>query len=455
MKSIHLIGIGGTGLSAIARVLLESGYTVSGSDRQDSAALQQLSALGAKTYIGHRAENVGAVDVVVRSSAVPDTNPEVISALEKGIPVQKRSQFLSTLMEGKQCIAVAGTHGKTTTTAMIAWMLHNAGLDPSYIIGSDAKNLHNNAHAGNGATFVIEADEYDRMFHGLTPYLAVLTNLEHDHPDCYPTLQEYQQAFLTFIGKVTPEGKLILNWDDNGNRLLAKQLSPDTGLITYGLDHDAQKSATDVELQCNGCYRFIYPTNRGTAITCALQVPGMHNVQNAMAALVVAEELKLDLGQAASSLSKFVGTGRRMDIIGEPNGITIIDDYAHHPTEIRATLQALRDRYPNRRIWTVWQPHTYSRTMTLFDQYKQAFTATDQLIITPIYAARETNPGFEIQTLADQIENAQTHHIDSFEKITQYLLAHLKSGDVLIILSAGDAVQISKAVLAALSAGTK
>ena len=456
MKNVHLIGIGGTGLSAIARVLLENGVTVSGSDRQDSAMLQQLAHLGARIFIGHQAENIGLVDLVVRSSAIPDSNPEVVASMEKGIPVLKRSDFLNQLMQDKKCIAIAGTHGKTTTTAMIAWMLHELKLDPSYIIGSDSKDLGCNAHAGSSTYFVIEADEYDRMFHGLTPYLAVLTNLEHDHPDCYPTMEDYEQAFLTFIDNIVPLGKLILNWDDAGNRQLAKNLAPQTKLITYGLPaSNATKSAGNMKLQANGCYGFSYTTENNNEVLCALQVPGKHNVKNAMSALIVAEQLGLSVEAAAESLSRFTGTGRRMEIVGVAQGVTIIDDYAHHPTEIRATLSALRDLYPQQRIWTVWQPHTYSRTMTLFNDYTKAFIDTDFLIITSVYAAREINPGFDIQTLADQIEGAETRHFEHFDAITEYLIKELQPKDVLVILSAGDAVLISQSIFESLYASSK
>ncbi len=456
MKKVHLIGIGGTGLSAIARVLLENGYTISGSDRQNSAVLQQLAHLGARIFIGHQTENIGLVDLVVRSSAIPDSNPEVIAAIEKGIPVLKRSDFLNQLLADKKCIAIAGTHGKTTTTAMVAWMLHVLALDPSYIIGSDSKDLGCNAHSGSSIYFVIEADEYDRMFHGLTPYLAVLTNLEHDHPDCYPTMEDYEQAFLTFIDNIVPLGKLILNWDDAGNRQLAKSLAPQTKVITYGLqDSSANKFAVQMKLQANGCYGFGFTTESGVVVPCTLQVPGKHNVKNAMSALIIAEQLGLSVETAAEALSRFSGTGRRMEIVGVAAGVTIIDDYAHHPTEIRATLSALRDLYPQQRIWTVWQPHTYSRTMTLFDDYKNAFTDTDFLIITAIYAARETNPGFDIQTLADQIVGAQTQHFDNFNAITEYLLHELQPKDVLIVLSAGDAVLINQTVFESLASSNQ
>jgi UDP-N-acetylmuramate--alanine ligase len=453
MKKVHLIGIGGTGLSAIARVLLESGYTVSGSDRQDSPVMKHLDRLGAQIFIGHQAENIGQVDLVVRSSAIPDSNSEVTAAVAKGIPVLKRSDFLSQMMAGKKCIAVAGTHGKTTTTAMIAWMLHELGTDPSYIIGSDSKDLNCNAHAGSGSFFVIEADEYDRMFHGLTPELAILTNLEHDHPDCYPTMDEYEQAFLTFIDNLFPMGKLIINWDDHGNRQLSKNIAPQTQMISYGLAaSNAQKTALQMKLQVSGCYAFVFSANDGSMIPCALQVPGTHNVKNALAALIVAEQLGLSLESAAQSLGRFTGTGRRMDVLGIAAGVTIIDDYAHHPTEIRATLSALRDLYPQQRIWTVWQPHTFSRTMTLFQDYTKAFSHSDYLLITDVYAARETNPGFDVQTLANQIEDAETLHFDRFDRITDYLLKALQPGDVLIVLSAGDAIQISQTIYQALFA---
>ncbi len=447
-----MIGIGGTGLSAIARVLLESGYTVSGSDQQDSAGLQQLAKLGATIYIGHAAHQVAQVDLVVRSSAIPDTNPEVIAAQEKNIAVLKRADFLSTLIGKKKCIAISGTHGKTTTTAMIAWMLHELQLDPSYIIGSDSKDLGNNAHAGSSDYFVIEADEYDRMFHGLTPYMGILTNLEHDHPDCYPSMADYEEAFMTYINKIIPEGKLIFDWDDAGNKGFSKNFSPKTKVIRYAVSsQDADKQAQQVILQENGCYRFEYPANDDNYIPCHLQVPGLHNVHNAMAAMIVAEQLELNLYDAAAALEKFSGTGRRMEIIGETQGITIIDDYAHHPTEIETTLKALRERYPNRIIWTVWQPHTYSRTMTLFDKYVDVFKETDHLIITPVYAARETNPGFNIEDLVNQLKNANSQHIDNFDKIRQYLTDNMKADDILIVLSAGDAIQISSAVYKTLS----
>jgi UDP-N-acetylmuramate--alanine ligase len=354
MTRIHLIGIGGTGLSAIARVLLESGYAVTGSDRADSPFARDLRAAGVTVSIGHLPENVRGADVVVRSSAIPDDNPEVVAAREQGIPVLKRADFLGSLMEGKTGIAIAGTHGKTTTTSMIAWMLSALNEDPSFIVGGVLGNLGVNARAGKGSTFIIEADEYDRMFLGLKPFIEVVTNVEHDHPDCYPTPEDFQAAFVEFVRRLPADGTLIACGEDDGATQLlteAKKLGKRT--VVYG--DEAEVRAEHLKPNNKGGFTFDAVV-RGKLCVVALQVPGRHNVLNALAALTVASLLDLDLVDAARALSQFSGTGRRFEVRGEAGGVTVIDDYAHHPTEIRATLAAARDRYPGHRIWAVWQP---------------------------------------------------------------------------------------------------
>jgi len=451
MTHAHLIGIGGSGLSAIARLLLESGYSVSGSDRVLSEQAAELAAAGATVFAGHAAENIRGADLVIRSSAIPDSNPEVLAAQAAGIPVLKRSEFFGQLMSGRIGIAVAGTHGKTTTTAMIAWLLTACGQDPSYIIGGVSKNLGNNAHAGQGKTFVIEADEYDRMFLGLDPQIAVVTMVEHDHPDCFPTAAEYMEAFTAFVGKLKSGGLLIANADDAQAAGLTGAVPAGCRVVIYGLKPGADLRAINISRNAVGGFSFDVQSSFGTRVAnIVLQVPGEHNILNALAAFAVAQELKINAGKAAAALDAFQGTGRRFDVRGEANGIVIIDDYAHHPTEIRATLAAARVRYPESRIWAVWQPHTYSRTQMLLADFTRAFNNVDRVIVTAVYAARETETGFSAAQVVAQMQHANARYIPALADVRETLMAELKPGDVLLVLSAGDADQVSSQVLSAL-----
>ncbi|HEX7434281.1 MAG TPA: UDP-N-acetylmuramate--L-alanine ligase [Anaerolineaceae bacterium] len=461
--SVHLIGIGGSGLSGIARVLLESGYTVSGSDRLSSPLAESLRADGVRVCIGHQASNITGVDLVVRSSAIPDDNPEVLAALAAGIPVLKRSEFLGQLMQGKQSIAIAGSHGKTTTSAMIAWMLVEAGLDPSFIVGGVLKNLGVNARAGAGQPFVIEADEYDHMFLGLNPDIAVITNIEYDHPDCYPTPAEYRQAFLDFASRLAPDGWLLACSDDPGAANLSVTLSTKHGfqgkIETYGLnDKDrSQASYRASQLAPNAAggfsFKAVYHAPDGSAVPLGdvtLQAPGVHNVRNALAALAVGHHLDIPSEQVAHALGAYQGSGRRFEVVGEPRGIALVNDYAHHPTEIRATLAAARVRYPGRRLWAVWQPHTYSRTQALQAEFSTAFNDADQVVVTEIYAAREPAQAFSSASLAASMLHPSAHFVPSLDEGVRFLLAHLAPGDVVLVLSAGDADQVIVQLLAAL-----
>lgn len=451
MTHVHLIGIGGSGLSAIARLLLESGFTVSGSDRTLSDLAQQVRAAGATVFSGHAAENIRGADLVVRSSAIPDSNPEVVAAQAAGIPVLKRAEFLGQLMRGRLGIAVAGTHGKTTTTAMLAWLLTACGQDPSYIIGGVSKNLGNNAHAGRGQAFIIEADEYDRMFLGLAPQIAVVTMMEHDHPDCFPTPENYYAAFASFVRKLQPGGLLLTNADDPKTATLATDLPADCRHLTFGLGHSADLYAAKRTRNTAGGFTFQVVENAGKAVCeIALQVPGEHNVRNALAAFAVSRELGIDPEAAAAALGQFEGTSRRFDLRGEADGVAIFDDYAHHPTEIRATLAAARSRYQNRRIWAVWQPHTYSRTLALLSEFQNAFNDADCVIVTAVYAAREQNDSFSAGQIVAQMPHPNARFIPALNDVRDTLLAELQPGDVLLVLSAGDADQISAQVLAAL-----
>ena len=345
MEHIHLIGIGGAGLSAIARILVEKGYQVSGSDKTVSPFTQELGKLGVNIMIGHDSSNIIGVDLIVRSSAIQDDNPEVAAARSINIPVMKRSDFLQKFLDPYQTIAIGGTHGKTTTTAMVAWILFSMGLDPSYIIGGTSKDLQGNAHSGSSNLFVIEADEYDRMFLGLQPSHLILTNIEHDHPDCFPTLEDYQNAFIQFVSQVRKNGNIIISLDDPGSVNLVNKLSQEINLITYGFSTGADYRIGQVDRTSSGGSMFtlalpkITP-NAQTFCTINLNIPGRHNISNAAAAMALIDQLELSCEQAADALSFFTGSGRRFEIQGELNGTVIISDYAHHPTEIRATLEA-------------------------------------------------------------------------------------------------------------------
>jgi len=446
MEKVHFIGIGGTGLSAIARVLLERGYCVSGSDQNSAPILDELKSLGAEIYLGHSADNLKNIDLVIRSSAIPAENPEVLAALSANIPVLKRSEMLAWLLKDEKVIAIAGTHGKTTTTAMMAWTLNQLGCDPSFIIGSVSKDLQCNAHAGQGEYFVIEADEYDYMFHGIHADYAVITSLEHDHPDCFPTFESYTSAFSKFADQLKPGGKLVVSTDNDGSLDFLNHHSYQA--LTYGINSPAEVTVIEKHLNDLGCYSYaLAPLNTSQndveAITVDLTVPGLHNLTNSLAVVAVIMDLDLPLKAAAQALSEFSGTGRRFDVLGEVNGIVLIDDYGHHPTEIKATLEAAKQRYPNRHLWAVWQPHTYSRTITLIDAFEKAFDTADQVIITDIYAARETNDSFSSSKLAEEMGQSTIQHIGKLDDVTAYLLTHCQPGDVVIVLSAGDANQIT------------
>jgi UDP-N-acetylmuramate--alanine ligase len=452
MMHYHLIGIGGTGLSAIARVLLERGNAVSGSDMQLSPLAQELIDLGIQVHIGHDAKNIAGADLIIRSSAIPDSNPEIIAALDAKIPVLKRREFLSELTAGSKVIAIAGTHGKTTTTSMIAWCMSEIGEDPSYVIGGTVKNLAKNAHSGKGKYFVIEADEYDRMFLGLNPDILVITNIEHDHPDCFPTEEEYFHAFFELSQKVKPTGKLIAFVDHPEVSNLLKKIDGKQECITFGTSPNSDykienvvhnpESGTTFDLRSHDIETTIPIINQ-----LSLSIPGIHNVFNAAAVIATLNTIGLPLADAIPALERFEGTGRRFDIIGAPNGITIIDDYAHHPTEIQATISAARNRYPGNDIWTVWQPHTYSRTKELFHDFITSFDKSNHVIVTEIFASREKKDPFSSVKVVESMDHPDARFIAQLGNVSTYLKSNLKSGDILLVLSAGDANKISQDVL--------
>ncbi len=452
-RSTHFIGIGGTGLSAIARVLVERGETVTGSDREDSPLAAGLRQADVKVTIGHAAGNVKGATQVVRSSAVGDDNVEVKAARAKGIPVYKRGDFLDNLLANQQVIAVAGSHGKTTTTAMLAWMLTALNQQPGYIIGSVAENLGANAAAGAGRLFVIEADEYDYMFLGLSPIIELITNVEHDHPDLFPTPENFEIAFRRFADRLQPDGALIACTDDPGAAKLAAYAKiQGKKVLTYAYSHeDADYRMTKLNSESGKGFSFTATRGAQELAQVSLQVPGAHNAFNALGALAVADQLGLNLTEAAMALADFRSTGRRFEVRGEPAGILIVDDYAHHPTEIRSTLAAAKARYPQRRIWALWQPHTFSRTLTLQNDFAAAFKDADRVLVSDVYPARETRPsGFDMRRFAKTIQHTNARFVPDFSVAKELLLAELQTGDVLIIMSAGDAINLSADLFAEL-----
>ena len=447
-RHMHLIGIGGTGLSAIARILHARGWRVSGCDRAANPRLRALQAAGLDARVGHDPAHLAGVDLVLRSSAVPPTHPEVQAAHARGIPVLTRRVFLPTLTAGYRTLAVAGTHGKTTTTAMLAWVLHALGQDPTFVLGGDVPPW-GNARAGAGPWFVIEADEYDHMFLGLQPEVAAVTILEHDHPDLFPTWDDYVDAFAAFARRV--QRVLVLRADDPGVAALRGRLSAAPAVRTFALRGPADYRAVDVRSQPGRGIRFTLQPAGGPAVPVRLQVPGEHNVANALAALAVVAQLGLDLAAAAEALADFPGAGRRFTVVADRDGIAWVDDYAHHPTEIAATLQAARQRYPDRTLWAVWQPHTFSRTRALWDGFVSALQAADGVLVLAIYAAREAPlPGVTGEALQAAIAARAAAgagprvvgYAPTLDEAAAWLAARVQAPAVVLILSAGDAPQV-------------
>jgi UDP-N-acetylmuramate--alanine ligase len=451
-RRVHLIGIGGAGLSAIARVLMEQGALVSGSDLVRSPVAAALAADGARVDVGHRAEQVAGADLVVVSSAVPEDNVEIVAARAAGIPVYRRPQFLGEMMDGQLGIAIAGTHGKTTTTAMTASIFWEGGLDPTFIIGGVVTALGTNARSGTGPYFIIEADEYDRTFLALRPQVAVVTYVEHDHPDCFATFDAFKAAFEEFVALLPPDGLLVACWDQPVARALGQhRAAQGLPVAFYGLEPEAPWRADEVRPNFAGGSDFLAMHGDHTLGLVRLRVPGRHNVSNAMAALVVAHHFGVPFPTARSALTGFRGVGRRFEIKGKADGVTVIDDYAHHPTEIRATLAAAREQFPDRRLWAVWQPHTYSRTHALLEEFAAAFDEADHVVILPIYAARERDTlGVSSADVAARMDHPDVRLVDSLDHATVLLATEAHSGAVVLTLGAGDGNRVGEWLLTAL-----
>ncbi len=452
---VHFVGIGGIGLSAIARILLQRGYAVSGSDLTLSGITEDLVQLGASVHHGHQRENIGPANLVVASSAIRTDNPEIVGAQERNIPAIGRGQMLAWLMKDRRGIAIAGTHGKTTTTAMIGLVLEEAGLDPVIVVGGIVPELGTNAKDGSGVYFVLEADEYDRTFLELWPEIAVVTSIEMDHPDCFADLNDMAEAFQRFLSQLPADGCVVAYEGDSQVKKVVELLDQ-RRVLTYGLGKDANWRALSLRQNTLGGSDFRVIVDGDDKGQFQLGIPGVHNVSNALAAIAVTDYLGLDLGSVRETLRHFQGVKRRFEVKGEVNGITVIDDYAHHPSEIRATLAGARERYPGRRIWVVFQPHTYSRTRALLPEFAAAFDDADRVIVTAIYAAREANSlGISADDLVRKMSHSRVEHIPNRSEVGSWVRDQLEPRDVLITMGAGDVWRVGEDVLALLQQSGK
>lgn len=448
IKRIHMIGIGGSGMSGIAEVLLNLGYEVHGSDLGQSATVQRLQNLGACIHIGHAAENVSDVQVLVKSTAVTEDNPEVQAARAKGIPIIPRAEMLAELMRLRQGIAIAGTHGKTTTTSFTAAIFDAAHRDPTVIIGGLLNAYGANARLGGGEYLIAEADESDGSFLCLFSIINVVTNVDRDHVDFYSSLEATDEAFVHFMNKVPFYGMNIVCGDDKGvQRLLPRIKRP---VLTYGFHESNALRA--VPLECGATSHFEVLFKGESLGTVTLKHPGKHNICNALAAIGVALEVGVSFEDCARGLAEFGGVGRRFERKGTVNGVEVVDDYGHHPAEIAATLATARQVFPGRRLVVAFQPHRFSRTQALFGEFCNVFAQADQLVLTEIYAASEKPiPGVSGQSLAQgvrQVTQTEVSYFQSIDEMVQGLKEILREGDVLLTLGAGTITRVGPQILA-------
>ncbi len=430
-------------MSAIAKVLHERGDALTGSDQSRSEFAAALERSGVGISYEHRAENVQGADLVLVSAAVPADNVELVAARQAGLPVLRRNEFWSELTRDQRTLAVAGVHGKTTTTGLLTWILEQGGASPSFIVGAGLMDLGTNARAGEGNVFVIEADEYHLAFLGLRPQLAVVTNIELDHPDQFQTLAEIQDAFQSFVDQV--EQAVILCGDNEG---AARLRTSGRQRITYGLSGDLDWRAEEVRPNGAGGSDFL-ALKRGEVLGLVRsRLPGQHNVLNTLGALAAADWTGVPFATAREAVTEYHGTSRRFEVLGEVNGVVVIDDYAHHPTEIRATLSAARQRYPEARIHAVYQPHTYSRAKRLLGAMSGVMDEADHVIVTDIYAAREEpDPTLTGAHVAAALDHVNAEHIGDLKAAAAALETQIEPGDVVITLSAGDGNEVGRLLL--------
>lgn len=450
---IHFIGIGGAGMSGIARIMLAKSIDVSGSDKNESQMTMALKALGAQINIGHDAKNIENKDLVVVSAAIPISNPEYAAATAAGLPIAARATALSWLLSQAKAVAVAGTHGKTTTTAMLTVALQNAGVDPSFAIGGTINSAGTNAHSGNGDVFVVEADESDGSFLAYQPLGAIITNIELDHVDHFTSEDQLFKAFADFVASIKPGGFLVACGDDLGvKRLIDMNANSNIKIITYGQgpENDYQISRVNLAPASSTAQITINGRKAGEL---SLVVPGIHNLLNALAAFAAGCALQINELKLIQGLSTFTGTKRRFELKGEVNGIKVIDDYGHHPTEIAVTLTAAKNLAGNGRVLTVFQPHRYSRTNAFAKEFSESLALSDFVYLLEIYAASEKPiAGVSSLLISKLMPVDKVKFEPSMLQVVSDLASVAKSGDVIIILGAGDVSTLSKPILDALAA---
>jgi len=447
IRQVHFVGIGGIGMSGIAEVLLNMGFRVSGSDLKRSEVTARLEALGAKIYEGHAAENINGAHVVVRSTAVREENPEIVEARRHSIPVIPRAEMLAELMRLKpHTVAVAGSHGKTTTTSMVATVLAHAQLDPTVVVGGVVGAMGSNARVGKSDLMVVEADESDRSFLMLTPTFAVVTNIDREHMDHYTDMTDVRKCFADFVNKVPFYGASILCLDDPHVQAVIPEVV--RRRITYGLSAQADIAAREVRYDKQ--FGSVFQVRReGEAVgEVSLQVPGLHNIYNSLAAVAVGLELEVPFDTIAGALAEFTGVNRRFQLKGEAAGVIVVDDYGHHPTEIRATLVAAKLGSRGRRMVVLFQPHRYTRTQDLMDEFARSFNNADVLMVTDIYAASEDPiEGVTAESLVGAVRrfgHKDARYVGTIEEATQALLEEVRPNDMVITLGAGNVYRVGE-----------
>lgn len=450
----HFIGIGGAGVSGLARVLHERGVTVTGSDLKASRYAVALEASGVRVTIGHTAENLGDPEIVVISTAIPETNPELAAARERGIPVWPRAKMLAHLAGQDATLAVAGTHGKTTTSSMLATTLDDMGHDPTFLIGGELNGIGANARCGRGGHFVVEADESDGSFLYLDPHVALITNIEADHMDHYGSFEEIVETFGQFIERTVPSGAVVACADDAGLVRLARERAH-SRVVTYGCAEDADVRCDSIERDGLG-HRFVVRFPDGVSVNAQVGIPGVHNVLNATGVLAAVWTLGLDVSDAAAALGRFSGVRRRFERIGEVDGVIVVDDYAHHPTEVKATLAGARAA-GFERVWVVFQPHRYSRTEVFGRDFGSAFGDADRVVLMDVYSAGEAPiPGVSGKTVLDALlrcePRAQAAYFPHRSDIEGYIADRVRPGDLVVTMGAGDVTTMGSEFVRALEA---
>ena len=448
-QSVHFVGIGGISMSGLAEILMDEGFKISGSDAHESELTRHLEAKGAVVYYGQKAENIkDGIDAVVYTAAIHEDNPEFMEVKRRGIPMMSRAELLGQMMKNyREAIAIAGTHGKTTTTSMVTEIFLEADNNPTISVGGILNSIGGNIRVGGPEFFVTEACEYTNSFLSFYPTMAVILNIEEDHLDFFRDLDDIRSSFRCFAQLLPEDGLLIISGDISDYEEITRGLS--CSVLTFGSDSSCDYYYDGISHDEFAHASFTLHRRGGSDIPVSLGVPGEHNILNALAALALADYLKLDMETAARALKNFTGTDRRFEYKGSVEGITIVDDYAHHPTEITATLKAARN-YPHQTLWCVFQPHTYTRTKAFLPEFAQALSLADKVILADIYPARETDTlGISSRSLQEIIVNSGTecHYFPSFEEIQKFILENCTPGDLLITMGAGDVVNIGENLL--------